>query len=191
MAIGILLLVAAALYRVAGAFYFHGAWGNFAPLTAIALCGGLFLPRFWAWAVPLSSLLTSDLILNAHYHFPLVNPPMLVSYACYAAVIAGGIALRRRPQAAWVPGSALAASLLFYVATNTASWLHESYAKTGAGWLQALTTGLPGYPPTWVFFRNSAASDFLFTGLYLGCMAATGVRTPVPARESLAVRQAV
>ena len=44
------------------------------------------------------------------------------------------------------------------------------YPKTLAGWLQALTTGLPGYPPTWTFFRNSFLSGGLFTGLFAGAM---------------------
>ena len=31
-----------------------------------------------------------------------------------------------------------------------------------SGWVQALTTGLPGFPPTWVFLRNSLVSDLGF-----------------------------
>ena len=58
--------------------------------------------------------------------------------------------------------------------TNTSSWLTgPGYAHTFAGWLQALTTGLPGYPPTWMFFRSTLLSDLLFTTLFVLCMAAT------------------
>ena len=64
-----------------------------------------------------------------------------------------------------------------YVVTNTIAWMADpGYVKNAAGWFQALTTGLPGYPPTWTFFRNSAASDLLFTALYIGAMALTGTR---------------
>ncbi|MEO6786006.1 MAG: DUF6580 family putative transport protein, partial [Chthoniobacteraceae bacterium] len=53
------------------------------------------------------------------------------------------------------------------------------YAKTAAGWLQSLTVGLPGYPPTWIFYRNTLAGDMLFAVLFLMCMHWT--RKPAPA----------
>jgi hypothetical protein len=46
------------------------------------------------------------------------------------------------------------------------------------GWIQALTTGLPGYPPTWTFFRNTLLSGGLFTGLFVGAMKLTAAREP-------------
>ena len=67
----------------------------------------------------------------------------------------------------------LGSSLLFYIVTNTASWLtltEPSYAKTAAGWIQALTTGLPGYAPTWTFLLKSLVSDLLFAALFLACI---------------------
>jgi len=74
-----------------------------------------------------------------------------------------------------------AGSAIFYVVTNTGSWLSDpGYAKTAAGWVEALTTGLPGYLPTWMFFRATLASDLLFTGIFIGCMAATRKRGELP-----------
>ena len=60
--------------------------------------------------------------------------------------------------------------------------MEPRYAKTGAGWLQALTSGLPGYPSTLLFFRNTAASDLLFTLLFAACMMWQPRKQPVPAR---------
>jgi hypothetical protein len=34
----------------------------------------------------------------------------------------------------------------------------------------SLTTGLPNYPSTWEFFRNTLLSGGLFTGLFVGAM---------------------
>ena len=184
MAIGILLIVVAALWRVAGAFVPGGAFSNFAPLMALALCGGLFLPRIWAWLVPLAALLASDFILDHHYGVPFLTWLACGAYACYVLAILGGFALRRNPRLPRVFGAALLATLLFYAVTNSVAWaVDPGYAKNAAGWFQALTTGLPGYPPTWTFFRNSAASDLLFTALYLGAMALAGNR--LSASESL------
>ena len=67
----------------------------------------------------------------------------------------------------------LGGSLFFYIVTNTASWLtltEPHYAKSAAGWLQALTTGQPGYAPTWVFYRNTLISDMLFAAIFLACV---------------------
>jgi hypothetical protein len=67
----------------------------------------------------------------------------------------------------------LIGALLFYIVTNTAAWVSLPYAKTLAGWIQAITTGLPGYPPTWEFFRNTLMSGGIFTGLFAGAMKLT------------------
>jgi hypothetical protein len=40
------------------------------------------------------------------------------------------------------------------------------YARSAAGWWQALTVGHPEYYPTIFFFRNSLVSDLLFTGCF-------------------------
>jgi len=65
----------------------------------------------------------------------------------------------------------LLGALLFYLVSNTVSWLvNPVYAKTIAGWVQALTVGLPGFPPTWVFGLKSLLGTGLFTGLFAGAM---------------------
>ena len=70
-------------------------------------------------------------------------------------------------------GGGLLSAILFYIVTNTLSWLFEPtqpYPKTLAGWLQALTVGTSGWPETWKFFRNSLLSSGLFTALFAGSM---------------------
>jgi hypothetical protein len=69
--------------------------------------------------------------------------------------------------------ASIVASTMFYVITNTFSWLSDpGYAKNLAGLIQSLTVGLPQYSatPTWMFFRNSLVSDLIFTGLFVVCM---------------------
>ena len=176
-----LLLVVAVLYRLGlGLYGSHaGFLSNFAPLAAIALCGGIYLPKKLALPLPLAALFISDLVLNAHYHAPLVDVQMLSRYAALALVVGLGFALRGRVRISTLLPASVGGSLLFYIITNTGSWIDEpGYAKTFAGWMQALTTGLPGYPPTWSFFRNSLASDVVFTLLFVACMAITARREP-------------
>jgi hypothetical protein len=185
-AAALLLLAAIIFYRLLIGFEpGKVAWlENFAPVAAIALCGGIYLPRRLALVAPLGGLFVSDLFLNAHFGYPLVSPEMISRYLALAVVVGIGFACRNRARAATVLPASVGGSLLFYVVTNSASWLGEpAYAKSIAGWVQALTTGLPGYEPTWMFFRSSLISDLLFTGLFMICMAATRERETVIGAE--------
>jgi hypothetical protein len=175
MFVSLLLLLVAIVYRVvlgiAGST--HLDWlHNFSPLAAIALCGAIYLPRRMAIAVPLLALFVSDLFLNAHYGEPLLSLKMVPGYLALALCVALGLAVRRQPALSRILGASVLGSIVFHVLTNTGSWLTEAgYARTAAGWWQALTSGLPGFPPTLIFFRNSLLSDLLFTSLFVGCMA--------------------
>lgn len=173
MLLALVLMFAAVLYRIAlamiGDLHGIGAW-NFAPLAAIALCGGVFLPKRFAVAVPVAALLISDLVLNAFYGVPLFDLYVGVRAAALLLTAGVGMLLRGRGLAAIASGS-LACSTMFYVVTNTAAWAAmPAYPSGFSGWLQALTVGLPGYPETWKFFVNTAASDLLFTILFVLCM---------------------
>jgi hypothetical protein len=69
-----------------------------------------------------------------------------------------------------VSGGGLGA-LIFYALANTIAWMQNpDYPKSWKGWLLALTTGIPGFPPPWMFLRNTLLSGGLFTGLFAGAM---------------------
>ncbi len=175
MLVSLLLLLIAVTYRVVLGITGSGqmdGWHNFSPLAAIALCGAIYLPRRLAIALPLVALFISDIFLNAHYAAPLLTIEILPRYFALGLCVALGLAVRRQAALPLVLGASVVGSVAFYVITNTGSWLAEPmYAKTAAGWWQALVTGLPGYPPTLAFFRNSLLSDLFFTALFVGCMA--------------------
>ena len=172
----LLLIVAAVAYRiVTGLAIISGSTGlsNFAPLAAIALCAAAYFPTKYKFTVPMIALLISDVVLNVSYGFSLFSPFVMSHYIGFALV--GGLGWLLRKQASWktlLPAS-IAGSVIFYVVTNAVSWLFEpGYPKNFAGLIQALTVGLPAYSatPSWMFFRNSAVSDLLFTGLFILCM---------------------
>jgi len=149
------------------------AWlHNFSPLAAVALCGAIYLPRRLAFFLPLMALLISDLLINARYGVALVTGEMLSRYVALALVAGLGLALREKARAPLVLGAAMFGSVLFYLLTNSASWLTDpAYAKTAAGWVQALTTGVAGVRPTTLeFFRNTLISDLLFSAVFVACM---------------------
>jgi len=173
-----LFMLVAALSRWPGLFP-----PNFSAFYALAFCGGLYFRGQMAWWLPLGTLAVTDILLNAlYYHEPVLSAYMLVKTLSLVSIVFLG--RRFSPRAAWVKlvCGGLLGAVGFYLITNTASWLYNpAYAKTLAGWFQALTSGIPGYPPTWSFFRNTLLSGGLFNGLFVGAMKLT--EAPESAKE--------
>lgn len=164
------LIVMAAVYRVVSATYLPEL-PNFSPVMAMAFCGAFFLPLVLAFVVPLTAVLISDIALAVLIGYPALSVGAAAGWLCVAVAVVTGrwLASRGSRGATSLLAGLLANSLFFYLATNAASWLgNPAYGKNAAGFVQALTVGLPGYPPTWMFFRNSLISDLLFAGLILG-----------------------
>lgn len=179
----LLLLTAIVAFRL-----IPTGWENFSPMAAVVLCSAACLPRRWAFALPFAAFAISEVALNLRYGVAPVNPNTFSVLIGFALIFALGWSIRGTadrpagfagPGAPAMPvangprlpllfGGALLGSVLFYAVTNTGAWVASpQYAKSFAGWLQALTTGVPGFPPTWVFFRNSLAGDLFFTGLFV------------------------
>lgn len=154
---------------------------NFSAAYAIAFCAGVYLPKKLAWWLPLSALLATDVCINVFfYHVHALDSSMVANYLAFALIVWLGTKFSEKKSrttrdvsASWarlLSGGVLGA-ILFYFVTNTAAWLQLSaYPKNLAGWFQALTVGLPGFPHTWEFFRNTLLSGGLFTGLFVGAM---------------------
>ncbi len=163
--------------------------GNFSATYALVFCAGLYVPGMAGWIIPLAVLAVTDLIISRVFypqffswsHFFLSQAP---NYAAYAGLIALGRSLgRKRPWWLLLSGGIVGA-MLFYLVTNTAAWLFSPrYEKTWAGWIQAMTGGQPGFPPTWEFFRNTLSSGGLFTGLFVGAMKMTEAAEEEEAEE--------
>lgn len=148
---------------------------DFSAAYALMFCAGVYFRGALAWWLPLAVMAAVDVGLNVFcWHVSPFQPALLLNYAIYAGLIALGKWLGKN-AAFWklLLGGVLGAAL-FYVLTNTLSWLADPhYARTIAGWIQALFTGLPGYPPSWEFFRNTLLSGGLFTALFAGAAKAT------------------
>ena len=156
---------------------------NFSAAYALAFCAGVYFSGTLAWWLPLLTLLATDMGLNLYYWLALdINVwelPLLKYQACnylaYAAIIWLGRGFKPQTSFRALLGGGVLGALLFYLITNTASWLfnpfsNPEYTKTLAGWLIALTKGTGGWPQTWEFFRNTLLSGGLFTALFAGAM---------------------
>lgn len=183
MILPVVLILVAAGWRVAAAW--EPSLANFAPLMALAFCGGVYFRDRRMWAVPFAALLLSDLYLDHYYetqfgyHWTLGAAG--VRALCFAFVLVLGWAVAHRKSWLNLFTGTLAGSLAFYLVTNTNAWWFDlGYAKTLAGWWQAMTVGHPEFPPTLLFFRNSLLSDLFFTGLFAVAMEYRALRQAEP-----------
>lgn len=147
---------------------------NFSAAYALAFCGGIYFIGPMAWWLPLVTLFITGTLLNwLYYDFPLIDGYVLLSYLAFGVLVGLGRLFRRYKSPITLIGGGLLGAILFYLITNTISWIFEPtqpYPKTPSGWLKALTIGTAGWPETWTFFRNTLLSSGLFTGLFVGAM---------------------
>jgi hypothetical protein len=197
----LVLILAAAAWRILA---LHAPeLSNFSPLMALAFCGGVYFRDKWMWCVPFAALAASDLYIDHYYavqyHYHWSAGGVVLRLLCFAAGLMLGRAVAGRRSWVALGGGAVAASVLFYLVTNSAAWfadanyahaasgLDAAYARTFAGWWQALTIGHPGLPSTLFFFRNTFFSDLIFTAGFALAMEAVALRR---GEESLLARRA-
>lgn len=148
---------------------------NFSAATALAFCAGVYLSGAMRWWLPLGTMCLTDVALNLfYYHTAPIGGYLLLNYLIYAALIGFGQQMGNRASFLKLLAGGLLGAIAFYLITNTLAWLENpAYARTLAGWFQALTSGQPGFPPTWVFFRNTLLSGGMFTALFVAAMKLT------------------
>ena len=145
---------------------------NFSAAHALLFCAAFWLPGWMGWVLPLATIIVTDILLNLfHYSMPVMVPELVVNWMILALFVVLAKWLARRRSYGRVFLGTLIGALLFYLVSNTVSWMvNPAYATTIVGWVQALTVGLPGFPPTWLFGLKSLLGTGLFTGLFAGAM---------------------
>ncbi len=157
-------LLVAALSRWPGLFP-----PNFSAFYGLTFCAGAFFPRNVKWWLPLGTLVITDIALDFYYQS--FSALQLVNYVAYGLIILLGTRFNHRSRFLGLLAGGIVGAILFYLITNTASWLaNPEYTKDLAGWIIALTKGTSGYPTTLEFFRNTLMSGGLFTGLFAGAL---------------------
>jgi hypothetical protein len=142
---------------------------NFSAAYAFAFCAGVYFRGQVSWWLPLGTMLATDLALNLfYYHTAPFGFYLVLNYALYALLIGLGKLLGRNAPFLRVLLGGLFGAVVFYLVTNTLAWMQDAaYAKSLAGWIQALTIGRPDFhPSTWEMFRNTFLSGGLFTALF-------------------------
>ncbi|MEI6597215.1 MAG: DUF6580 family putative transport protein [bacterium] len=148
----VLILVA---LGIATRFLPHPA--NFAPIGAIAIFSGLYLPKKLALILPLAAMFFSDLFLG-FYSWPI----MLSVYAGFIIMGLIGLAVRKNKKLSTILGGTILGSIIFYLITNGAVWIFGNwYEHSLAGLINCYVMAVP-------FFRNSLLGDLFYTGVLVG-----------------------
>jgi hypothetical protein len=128
---------------------------NFTPIAAIALFGGFYFDKKFAFIAPLAAMLVSD-------YFVGFSSDWMFVYGSLLAIGAMAVMMQSRKSVAVVAGTTLAGSVLFFIVTNFGVWaMHAWYPKTAAGLVECFTLAVP-------FFRNSLAGDAFYVAAMFG-----------------------
>ena len=142
---------------------------NFDPIGGLALFAGAHMEnRRRAFIPALAAMLLSDALIGFHTQMPVV-------YGAFALIVCLGFALRRQRGPLPVAGMALAASVLFFVATNLGVWAFDGmYPKSLAGLVACYVAALP-------FFGMTVAGNLFYAAVLFGGFALAERRIPLVA----------
>jgi hypothetical protein len=150
-----LFLALAVLFRFVPHFW------NFTLVGAALLFFGANRPKRELW-IAVATLAASDIILTRLVNgFPLTLETFASSLYYLLALLIGGW-LRGKIEIPRVIGASLAGSIVFFLLSNFATWVsYDMYPHTAAGLATCYAMGIP-------FFRNTLASDFVFSLVMFG-----------------------
>jgi hypothetical protein len=171
-------------FRIIGST-FSDTLPNFQPLAALFFCGALLAPGWRGFAIPLGIWAVTFPMGIGHTSSPAL---FLTTLLGITAVFLIGKSLANRSMPTLLVGSA-AGALAFHLITCVAAWLGDPiYAKNLLGLYQSVWAG-PAISeiPSWIFLRNLAAANVLFTGLFLvSRMSLPKVHAPAAAEPAFA-----
>lgn len=132
---------------------------NFAPITAIAIFAGIYLPKRWAIILPLVAMFISDIFIG-FYTWQI----MLTVYLSFAISGLIGLWLRNNKKFGTILGGTVLASLLFFFLTNFSVWAFGTmYTHNLTGLIECYVMAIP-------FFKNSLLGDLFYTGIMIGSL---------------------
>ncbi len=128
---------------------------NFAPIAALALFGGAYFDRRFAFVLPFAVLIVSDLFIGFYDGVAWV-------YGSFFLVGLVGWWLRGRRSLGATAGATLTGSVLFFIVTNFGVWLEgRLYSPDFAGLVNCYVAAIP-------FFRNTLAGDAFYVATLFG-----------------------
>jgi len=128
---------------------------NFAPISGMALFGGVYLNKKYALLAPLIAMFSSDIFLGFH-------GTMLYVYGSFILTGLVGIWLREHKNFKNIVLATVFSSVSFFVITNFGVWLEgRLYPANLSGLIGAYVMAIP-------FFRNTIMGDLFYAALFFG-----------------------
>lgn len=155
----LLFSVASILFRLIHA----RSLANITPVGALGLFGGSRLRSWYAFIVPVSVMVISDVLLYEIFGDKPFNPFV---YTCFALNVLWGWLFLKKVSPVRVGGLSLLSAVQFFLISNFGVWLGShglagEYATNFGGLMLCYTEGLP-------FFRRTLIGDLGFSALFFG-----------------------
>jgi hypothetical protein len=129
-------------------------------MGAVGIFAGARLPLLQAFAVPLGIMALTDTVLWLAKDWRPFDPFV---YGSYAVCVLLGRTLTRSESPWRIMGTALLASVIFFLATNFGAWLEYKhlYARSLEGLMTSYVAGIP-------FYRGTFFGDLIYTAVLFG-----------------------
>ncbi len=125
---------------------------NFTPVAAIALFGGVYLKKKYAFLVPLALMILSDIFIGMHN-------VVIFTWGGFALVTVAGMWLKKRKSALAIAGTSIFSSVLFYAVSNFGVWAMGWYPRSLKGLFDCYIMGLP-------FLRDFTAATLVYSVVF-------------------------
>lgn len=137
---------------------------NFQPLTAVFFCGAMLAAGWRGLAIPLGVWAVTFPLGVGHTANPL---DFATTLTAFVLIFFFGKALQGGKLPTLLAGAA-ASALVFHLITCGAAWVTDPlYAKNLDGLYRSVWAGpLDSSLPSWVFLRNMAAANVVFTAIF-------------------------
>ena len=157
---------------------------NFQPLAAVFFCGALLARSWKGFAIPAGIWLVTYPLGVGHTGSLSVFAVTLLSFT---VIFLLGKQLAKKGFVAMLFGS-IAAAAIFHGITCGVAWVADPrYAKSVAGLWHSVWAGAPGdILPSWIFLRNLATANFIFTAVFLAARLRMPMKPVFSAKQGLA-----
>ena len=130
---------------------------NMTPVIGATIFAGVILGKRWALAIPLISMLVSDMFIgfyNWKFMAAVYGAMLLIGFASYVSKDKNGtVVFVSRP---------IVSSLFFFLTTNAVvCFFGTMYPHTGAGLIASYISGLP-------FFGRDVLGNLLYVSMFFG-----------------------
>lgn len=130
---------------------------NFTAVGAVAIFAGIYLPKKYAFWLPVFIMVLSDIILG-FYSYPI----MAAVYGCFLVNSYLGYKIGQNKKISTVIGGTLLGNVFFFLITNWAVWAFGTmYTPTLTGLGLSYYFALP-------FWRNQIMGDLVYIVLLAG-----------------------